>query len=131
MGNQQSKQWPFIFLGFVLLLAIGCGDEKSTNAVKKLPVRDKTGAYNALRIVFKWPGDDFGSRQDLAIRDKISDLIRQKGVGKIIRTGAGMGWMDIYIEVEDKDNATPKLEAIIKETEPTIIFSIEDTKRTF
>ena len=115
-----------MLLAFVLLLAAGCGDEETTNAVKKPPVNDKTGTHNTLRIVFKWPGDDVASRQDLAIRDKIGDLIREKGVGKIIRAGTGMGWMDILIEVEDKDNATPKLEAMIKEAEPAIIFTIED-----
>ena len=98
--------------------------------MKKPPVHDKAGAHNTLRIVFKWHGDDFASRQDLAIRDKIGDLIRERGVGKIIRAGNGMGWMDILIEVEDKDNATPKLEAIIKETEPAIIFTIEEIERT-
>ncbi len=130
IGNQQNNKWSFILLAFVLLLAAGCGDEEPTNAVKKPPVNDKTGAHNTLRIVFKWPGDDFASRQDLAIRDKICDLIRERGVGKIIRAGNGMGWMDILIEVEDKDYATPKLEAIIKETEPAIIFTIEDIERT-
>ena len=126
IGNHQNKKWSFILLGFVLLLAAGCGDEEPTNAVNKPPVHDKTGSHNTLRMVFKWPGDDFASRQDLAIRDKIGGLIRERGVGKIIRAGTGMGWMDILIEVEDKDNATPKLEAIIKETEPAIIFSIDD-----
>lgn len=130
IGNQQNNKWSFILLAFVLLIAAGCGDEEPTNAVKKPPVYDKTGAHT-LRIVFKWPGDDFASRQDLAIRDKIGDLIRERGVGKIIRAATGMGWMDIRIEVEDKDNATPKLEAIIKETEPAIIFTIEDMERTF
>jgi len=52
------------------------------------------------------------------------DLIRERGVDKIIRVGTGMGWMDILIEVENKDSATPKLEAIIKQTEPAIIFTI-------
>jgi hypothetical protein len=131
MGNLQNNQWSFILLAFVLLLAAVCGDAEPTNAVKKPPVRDKTGALNTLRIVFKWPGDDLASRQDLAIRDKIGGLIIEKGVGRIIRAGTGMGWMDILIEVEDKDSATPKLEAIINETEPAIIFTIEDMKRTF
>ena len=93
--------------------------------MKSPSVHDKTGAHKTLRIVFKWPGDDFASRQDLAIRDKIEDLIRERGVGQIIRAGSGMGWMDILIEVEDKDNATPKLEAIIKETEPAIIVTFK------
>ena len=120
----------YVAVGFILFLAAGCGDEEPTNAVKKPSVQDKTGAHNTLRIVFKLPGDDFASRQDLAIRDKIGDLIRERGVGKIMRAGTGMGWMDIFIEVENKDNATPKLEAIIKETEPAIIFTIEDIERT-
>ena len=131
MGNQQSKKWFFILIGFALLLAVSCGDEKPTDTVKKPSARDKTGAYNTLRIVFKWPGDDFGSREDLAIRDRISALIRQRGVGRIIRTGTGMGRMDIYFEVQDKDNANPELEAIIKELAPKINYSIEDAKSTY
>ena len=42
-----------------------------------------------------------------------------------------MGWMDIYVEVKDKDNANPELEAIIREMAPTINFSIEDAKGTY
>ena len=129
-GNQQNNKWSFVLLASVLLLAAVCGDEAPTDAVKKPPELDQTGTQNTLRIVFKWPGDDVASRQDLAIRDKIGDLIRERGVGKIVRVGTGMGWMDILIEVADKDNATPQLEAIIKETAPAIIFTIEDMERT-
>ena len=131
IGNQQTNKWSFILLAVVLLFATGCGDEEPINAMKKPPVHDKTAARNTLRIVFKWPGDDFASRQDLTIRDKIGNLISERGVGKIIRAGSGMGWMDILIEVGNKDSATPKLEAIIKEAQPAIIFSIEDMDRKF
>ena len=89
-----------------------------------------TGAHDALRIVFKWAGDDFASRQDLAIRDKIGELIKERGVGKIIRTGTGMGWMDMLVEVKDKDIAIPKLKSIIKETKSDLNFTIEDMKGT-
>ena len=130
IGNQQKNRWSFILLAFVLLLAAGCGDEEPTDALKKPPELDETGAPNTLRIVFKWPGDDFASRQDLAIRDKIGDLIRERGVGRIVRVGTGMGWMDILIGVEDKDDAAPKLEAIIREADPAIIFTIEEMERT-
>ncbi len=129
-GNQQHKKWAFLLLFFVFLLSTGCGDKESTNAEKNPPVDDKTGAHKTLRIVFKWPGDDFASLHDLAIRDKIGQLIRERGVGKIIRTGTGMGWMDILIEVKDKDIAIPKLKSIIKETRSELNFAIEDMKRT-
>jgi len=129
-GNQQHKKWALLFLFFVFLLSVGCGDKESTNAEKNPSVGDKTGAHQTLRIVFKWPGDDFASLQDLAIRDKIAQLIREKEVGKIIRAGTGMGWMDILIQVKDKDIAMPKLKSIIKETGSELNFTIEDMKRT-
>ena len=129
-ANQQHKKWAFLLLVFVLLLFAACGDKEPTNAEKNSSVDDKTGAHITLRIVFKWPGDDFASLQDLAIRDKIGELIRERGVGKIMRSGTGMGWMDIIIEVKDKDIAIPKLESIIKETGSELDFVIEDMKRT-
>ena len=128
--NQQHKKWAFLLLVFVFLLFTGCGNKEPTNAEKNSSVDDKTGAHITLRIVFKWPGDDFASLQDLAIRDKIGELIRERGVGKIMRSGTGMGWMDIIIEVKDKDIAIPKLESIIKETGSELDFVIEDMKRT-
>lgn len=129
-GNQQHKKWSFFLLVFVFLLSAGCGDKEPTNAVEKPPTDDKTGAYSTLRIVFKWHGDDFASRQDLAFRDKIEELIRERGVGKIVRAGTGMGWMDILIEVKDKDIAIPELNSIVKETGTELYFTIEDLKRT-
>ena len=114
-----------VFCG-AFLLAAACGDDESTNAMRKPSVDDKAGTHNTLRIVFKWPGDDLASKQNLAISDKIENLIRERGVGKIIRTGTGMGWMDILIEVENKDNAIPKLKSIIKETGAELNLTIED-----
>ena len=111
-------------------MASGCENEQPTGSAKRTPAHHITDARNTLRIVFKWPGDDFASRQDLATRDKIGDLIRERGVGKVVSVATGMGWMDIHIEVEDKDSATPRLEAIIKETEPGIIFTIEGLEHT-
>ena len=119
-----------MLLVFAFLLSSDCRDKESTNARKNTPAEDKTGEHYNLRIVFKWPGDDFASRQDLAIRDKIGELIGERGVGKIIRTGNGMGWMDILIEVHDKGIATPEIISIIKETKSELNFTIEDMKRT-
>jgi hypothetical protein len=128
--NQQHKKWASLLLVFVFLLFAACGDKEPTNAEKNSSVDDKTGAHITLRIVLRWPGDDFASLQDLAVRDKIGELIRERGVGKIMRSGTGMGWMDIIVKVEDKDIAIPKLESIIKETGSELHFAIEDMKRT-
>jgi hypothetical protein len=129
-GNQQYKKWTFLLLVFVFLLSAGCGDNAPTNAKKKPSVDDKTGAHNTLRLVFKWPGDDFASQQDLAMREKIGELIRERGVGKIIRAGSGMGWMDILIKVKNKDSAIANLKSIIKETGSDFSYTIEDMTHT-
>jgi hypothetical protein len=128
MGNQHHKKWAFLLLVIVFLLSAGCGDNGPTNAKVKPPVDDTMDASATLRIVFKWPGDDFASRQDLEVRDKIGELIRERGVGKLIRVGTGMGWMDIFIEVKDKDMAIPKLKSIIRQTGSEFDFAIEDVQ---
>ena len=128
--NQHHKKWASLLLVFVFLLFAACGDKEPTNAEKNSSVDDKTGAHITLRIVLRWPGDDFASLQDLAVRDKIGELIGERGVGKIMRSGTGMGWMDIIVKVEDKDIAIPKLESIIKETGSELNFVIENMKRT-
>ena len=129
-GNLKIKQRALLLLGCVLLLTAGCGNDEPTNAVKKVSVDDKTGAPSNLRIVFKWPGDDFASMQDMAIMDKIVNRIRDRGVGTVIRTGTGMGWMDILIQVENKDSAIPKLNAIINDTGTGLNVTIENMERS-
>ena len=49
---QKNTRLAFLLFVFVFLLAAGCGDNESANAVKKPPVDYKTGAHNTLRIVF-------------------------------------------------------------------------------
>ena len=129
MGNRQNKKWAFFLLVLVFSLAAGCGGDESADAVKKPQANRKTAAYDTLRIVFKWPGDDFATLQDLAVRDQIGGLIRDRSVGKVIRAGTGMGWMDILVQVEDKADAIPELKSIIKETGTELNFCIEDTAR--
>ena len=64
--------------------------------------------------MLKWPGDDFSSKQDLEIRGKIEKRISEKRLGKIVQSGTGMGWMDIIVDVKDKDSAQSEIEGIIR-----------------
>lgn len=78
-----------------------------------------------LRLVIKWAGDDMASRQDLELRDEMEQQIVKKQIGKIVRTGTGMGWMDIVLEVSEPDKARPEIEAIVKEIAPKLKFEIQ------
>jgi hypothetical protein len=73
----------------------------------------------------RWAGDDFAARQDLVIRDQVAQHIVDSGVGKLVRTGTGMGWMDIVIKVQNKERARRKLIAILKRIAPGFRLTIE------
>ena len=80
---------------------------------------------NKLRVVIRWPGDDFASRQDIETRNRIESLILERKVGKIISVGTGMGWMDIAVEVKDKRVARSSISEIMRVAAPTRNFTIE------
>ena len=110
---------------FILVLVIGC------NAADQ---QDETGRFNAssdiapdgkLRVIIHWYGDDFASKQDLALRDKLAAEIQQRRVGRVIRTGTGMGWMDIAVTVADESQARREIESIIAQIAPDVRYTIE------
>lgn len=102
----------------IFTLLWNCSDGEPPASVKK-------DVGNNLRLIIKWPGDDFATKQDLELRRKIEQLIVEKKVGKILRTGTGMGWMDIVVEVEDPARARIEIEAIVSATAPDSNFAIQ------
>ena len=78
-----------------------------------------------LRIVIKWPGDDMASRHELALRDRIAQRIVNENIGKIVRSGTGMGWMDIVVTVEDSESNSARIEQIVKVLVPDSGYTIQ------
>ncbi|MEJ2099516.1 MAG: hypothetical protein P8X68_06025, partial [Desulfobacterales bacterium] len=76
------------------------------------------------RILFRWPGDDFATKQQLEVRDKIERLISERRIGRVIQSGTGLGWMDIVIQVKEKETAKERVKKIIKENAPNARFTI-------
>jgi len=107
------------------LFLTGCSDVgPSDDGTSPVP-SDKTPMLNNLRIIIKWHGDDFASKQDLETRKRIETLILERGVGKLIRSGTGMGWMDIFVEVEDREGANKAIDGIMGEIAPDAKYVIE------
>lgn len=88
--------------------------------------RQSTGRLDSgqLRIVIRWAGDDFASQHQLAVRDEIASTIAESGRGIILRTGTGMGWMDIIVEARE-DDARTVIEASVKKHAKGFAFRIE------
>ncbi len=103
-----------VLIGFMV---IGCTSDED---------RQSTGRLDSgqLRIVMRWAGDDFASQNQLAARDEIARNIAESGRGTILRTGTGMGWMDITVEARE-DDARKAIESIVKEHAKGLAFSIE------
>ena len=104
-------------MAIILSLMWNCSDAEP-------PASVSGGQGKKLQLVIKWPGDDMASKQDLALRDKIEHLIVMKQIGKIVRSGTGMGWMDIVLEVSDPNKARSDIEAIINAIAPKLKFEI-------
>jgi hypothetical protein len=113
------KNTVVFFLVLALLCLGGCGNEDPGGreaASGSGTTSDAVGG--SIHIVFKWPGDDFASRQQLEIRDKIAHAIEERGIGTVSSVGTGMGTMEIVVKVEKKETARSEIEAIVREIAP-------------
>ena len=66
--------------------------------------------------------------RELALRDRIAQRIVNENIGKIVRTGTGMGWMDIVVTVEDSVSNHSRIEQIVKELLPDSGYTIQMSK---
>lgn len=123
-ATRLKSVWPIFFL-VVLTTCSGCSDDQPGTDLSAPLVSTHQDSDRTLRIVFRWPGDDFAARQKLDIRDRIERAIAKEGLGRIVRAGTGMGWMDIIVEVKDKNSARIEIEALIKKIYPEAEFTIQ------
>jgi len=123
--HAMNIKFALILSLMALLTIIGCSDDVPHGKTAKPPERGMMLDENTLRVVIRWPGDDFASRQDVETRNKIESLILERKVGIITRVGTGMGWMDIAVEVKDKQVARSSISEIMRMVAPTRKFTIE------
>ncbi len=81
-------------LASMLLVTLGCSDRKASDAGDAFA---KYSAGRTIRIVFRLPGDDIGSKEDRVILAKVSDAFTKSGIADIVRTEFGIGRMEIVI----------------------------------
>jgi len=119
-----KSEGPAFFL-VLLITCCGCSDDPPGTDLSAPLLSTHQNSDQTLRIVFRWPGDDFAARRELEIRDRIEHAIAKEGLGRIVRAGTGMGWMDIIVEVRDKSSARMGIEALIKKIYPDADFTIK------
>ena len=117
----------FATILFVLFFVMvhNCSNDKPTEDLNTSLISTHKDSKKIIQIIIRWPGDDFASKQDLEIRDKIEKRISEKRLGKIVQSGTGMGWMDIIVDIKDTDSAQSEIEGIIREISPNSKFEIK------
>ena len=112
---------------FILMFvfAIHCSNDDVSEEFSLPLIPSHERAYSKIRIIIKWAGDDFASRQDLEPRREIEGVILKNGVGTIISSGTGMDWMDVIVAVKSKEKARLEIETIVRKLAPNFRFSIE------
>ena len=113
------------FSPFILALIIGCNAADQPDETRQPHASSDIASDGKLRVIIRWYGDDFASKQDLALRDKLAAEIQQRHVGRVVRTGTGMGWMDIAVAVADISLARREIESIIAQIAPDVRYTIE------
>ena len=108
----------------ILLSITACTENKSPEFNKKIEERS---GVKIIRIVFRLPGDDIGSPEYRGILDKITDSIIKNEAGVIVRSGFGMGSMDVVIRTSI-EHPTEKLSCIVLSQFPKAKYRIEELK---
>ncbi len=108
----------------ILLSMTACTENKSPEFNKKIEERS---GIKTIRIVFSLPGDDIGSPEYRDILDKVIDSIIASETGVIVRSGFGMGTMDIVVRTSI-ERPTDKLSQIVLSHFPKAKYRIEELK---
>lgn len=123
--HSMNIKFALILFLAAVLTAIGCSDDAPHKETAKTTETESIHNESMLRVVIRWPGDDFASKQDIETRNKIQNLISERNLGKVVRAGTGMGWMDIIVEVKDKKVARSSISEIMRIVAPARKFTIE------
>lgn len=72
-------------------------------------------ASDRVRIVLRWPGDEFASGEELVFRNRIATRLSERGLGRVLRSGTGMGWAELVVERPAGDEALRAVEGLVGE----------------
>jgi hypothetical protein len=109
----------------LVLLAMACSGPRDTGKDAEKAV---FAAGDTVKVVFAMPGDDIGSPETAALLEKIKASIAARDAGKIVRTGFGMGTMEVVVKLHG-NGGLPALEESIRSEYPRAKYHVERAAR--
>jgi len=101
-------------LVFVVVAAVGCRNETRSSAadVVKQTV-DEARNKAKLNVQIRLAGNDFPTRDELALRRKLESDVEHEHIGTVLDAGSGAGYMDFTVEVDETVTTIPKIRTIL------------------
>ena len=99
----------------LLLTLAACGGTESSE-VNEVVKQSVDALRNKERVVVqvRLEKSELPSDTDLAERRRLEEEIEVGRIGRIVVTGAGVGYYDITIEVDSSADAVPRIEAMLR-----------------
>lgn len=96
----------------LMLLLCGCGGDAAKVVRETVDaVRPKETVVIQVRL----DASELPSEQDLALRRALEEQLEVERIGRVLRTGAGVGYFSIEVEVDKSIDAVPRIEALLRE----------------
>ena len=101
----------------LLLLLAACGKSEITAEDAEKVVRETLSAAQekaVVKIQIRLEKSEMPSEEDLAFRRKIEETIEKDGIGRVTVADAGVGHIDISVEVDSTAEAVPRIRDLLE-----------------
>ncbi len=105
------------FVPLCLLLLLACGKSEVTAEDAEKVVREtlaEARTKDVVKIQVRLEKSEMPSAQDLELRRKIEEAIEREAIGRIVVADAGVGHIDISVEVSSTADAVPRLRDLLE-----------------
>lgn len=106
-------------------LGMGCTEDPAGESAGAV-LRPAHGTVDGiLRVRIAWPGDDFPTQADLALRARLEERVLSQGGGRVVGRAGGMGWMAFEVQAADPARVREDLQRAAAELEAPLRLVVE------
>lgn len=101
----------------MLLLLLACGNSEITKDDAAKVVKETLGEARdkaVVKVQIRLEKSEMPSAEDLELRRKIEEAIEQEEIGRVIVADAGVGHIDINVEVASTADGVPRLRDLLE-----------------
>jgi hypothetical protein len=95
----------------MLLLVSGCSED-AAKVVKETVEAVRPQEHVVVQV--RLDRSEMPSEEDLRVRREIEEQIEVDRIGRVLKTGAGIGYYDLEVEVDSTIDAVPRIEALLR-----------------